>query len=93
MSLAKKLEGIGFEWNVHVPWEKRFEELKEFKKRFKHCNVPQQWEENRELGRWVMTQRTQYRLLEQGKPSQMTEERIKLLEGIGFQWTMRKKSE
>ena len=40
------------------------------------------------LGTWVSVQRTKYRLHQKGKPSLMTgtEERIRALNGIGFDW-------
>jgi len=87
----RKLEGIGFEWFLRperpVLWEHRFEELKHYKEIHKHCNVPEEWKENPQLGKWVGTQRGQYRLLMEGKSSSMTDERIRKLEGIGFQWS------
>ena len=38
------------------------------------------------LGRWVSTQRLQYRLYLQGQPSSMTRERIRMLEELSFVW-------
>ena len=38
------------------------------------------------LLRWVMNQRAQYQNLQDGKKSWMTQERIDLLEGLGFKW-------
>mmetsp|Transcript_16765 Transcript_16765/g.24849 ORF Transcript_16765/g.24849 Transcript_16765/m.24849 type:complete len:397 (-) Transcript_16765:1399-2589(-) len=42
------------------------------------------------LGSWVMTQRKYYRLLLEGKKSYLTQEKVDLLNGIGFVWTVRK---
>ena len=42
-----------------------------------------------ELGAWVKTQREQYSLLQKNDESNMTTERIKLLEAIGFTWSPR----
>ena len=38
------------------------------------------------LGSWVAVQRREYKLLMEGKPSRLTKERIRRLEGIGFEW-------
>ena len=82
------LESIGFEWVLRTvtEWEVRFEELKDYQSKHGHCNVPQKWNENPQLGRWVNNQRAQYRLYNEGKKSLITEERIALLESIGFVW-------
>ena len=42
--------------------------------------------ENPALARWVKRQRYQYRLKVDNKTSTMTDERVALLEGIGFIW-------
>ena len=48
--------------------------------------VPFDYQENPSLGRWVSKQRTQYRLMEQGKPSQLIKERVELLNKLNFEW-------
>ena len=69
-----------------VAWNKKYEELKQFKCREGHCNVPQRFSENQSLGKWVKVQRTQYKNMTEGKSSHITELRIQLLEDIGFSW-------
>jgi len=64
----------------------RFKELIEYKAKHGDCFVPDNYGPNKQLGTWVNTQRRQYRFLQQGKHSQMTEERINKLEEIGFKW-------
>jgi len=90
-----KLEEIGFLWDAsHLAashhdngtWNQRHKELMQYKQKHGNCNVPNQHQPNKQLGVWVMTQRTHYRLLKQRKKSQMTTERIAKLEKIGFQW-------
>jgi hypothetical protein len=44
-----------------------------------HCNVPRKYSENIKLAKWVDNQRSQYRLHEEGKKSQMTTFRIQEL--------------
>jgi hypothetical protein len=67
-------------------WEHRLSELADYRKAHRHCNVPQIYNENAKLGRWVKTQRTQYRLHLGGNRSQMTLPRIQKLERLGFEW-------
>ena len=77
-----KLESIGFEWSLrtrvpHVDWDHRFNELKQYKVDHGDCNVPKGWKGNKQLAELGDSrQRDQYRLLKEGKPSPMTEERI-----------------
>lgn len=52
------LNTIGFTWDVREDyWEKRFQELKEYKEKHGDCNVPTA---KSDLGRWVNAQRTNY---------------------------------
>jgi hypothetical protein len=98
---VKRLEEIGFEWTTKdprkVPWDQRYKDLKQFVKTFGHSDVPHEWEVNPQLGFWVANQRQQYRYLQLGKKSSLTEDRIKMLNDIGFVWKMqggrRKKSD
>merc|ERR1719469_608310 len=77
---SSKLDSIGFIWEVDpdVRWEILFEELRKFKERAGHCNVPGKYSDNPELGRWVSTQRRQR--------SQISKERASKLDSIGFAW-------
>jgi hypothetical protein len=82
-----ELDGIGFHWGGSRPtWNELFEQLCEFKMQFGHSVVPQHYAATPKLGRWVSTQRSNYRLLREGKPSAMTEEHIRALDGTGFDW-------
>ncbi|OEU07216.1 hypothetical protein FRACYDRAFT_155516, partial [Fragilariopsis cylindrus CCMP1102] len=69
-----------------LQWQSRYHELKEYNTLNKHTNVPFDYTRNPQLGRWVDTQRTQYKLWLREKKSHMTPERIKLLKKIGFRW-------
>ena len=50
--------------------------------------VPSGFASNPKLATWVDLQRTQYRYYNQGKISQLNEERIKKLEDVGFVWNV-----
>ena len=67
-------------------WYLKFGELKEFKRAFGHCQVPHSFQQNPTLARWAKRQRYQYKLLQEGKASTMTEERVAALEDLGFVW-------
>ncbi|GFH61945.1 hypothetical protein CTEN210_18421 [Chaetoceros tenuissimus] len=88
----EKLENIGFVWNtLKDTWNERYEQLKRFKAQYGHCNVPAIYEPNKSLGKWVNNQRCQYKLMLEGAKSHMTEEKLRKLEIIGFEWRLRKK--
>jgi len=72
-----------------VPWEVRFQELKEFVKKHGHSHVPVRCAENLALSKWCKRQRYQYKLKLEGKPSSVTDERQEKLNSIGFSWDVR----
>jgi hypothetical protein len=81
------LESVGFKWDSYgATWEDRLRDLTDYHKIHGHCNVPQNYSENVKLATWVKTQRTQYRLHLEGKPSHTTLPRIQALENLGFEW-------
>ena len=67
-------------------WNDRYSELIGYKEDHDDCNVPREYGPNKQLARWVHTQRYQYRLFQK---SRMTEERIAKLNEIGFEWHRR----
>lgn len=70
----------------HIDWEERILELQQYKIRKGDCNVPDKWRVNPSLSEWVNRQRLQYRLLKEGKISNLNEGRMRQLEDIGFQF-------
>ena len=86
-------------------WMARYEDLKAYKEREGHVKVPYQIEGHRKLkngeilkpvyhslGVWVKRQRFQYKMLQKGnftKAAEMNEEKIHLLEKLGFDWALR----
>jgi len=70
-------------------WDEMFEELKLFKTKHGHTNVPTKNADNPKLGNWIMTQRQQYKNFKAGnkqKNRAMCEKRINKLESIDFNW-------
>lgn len=87
----QRLESVGFRWakrKGQVSWNEKFEELKAYKKKHGNCHVPTKYKENTALGRWVSTQRAEYKKYCDGEKTNMTDEKIRRLEGIGFAWFM-----
>jgi hypothetical protein len=83
----ERLDEIGFVWDpLETLWEDMFATLAEFKKVHGHCDVPSRWPENLSLANWVGTQR-----IARNKGT-ITEDRIKRLDDLGFEWEVRKKS-
>jgi uncharacterized protein (DUF2384 family) len=79
---VKRLEALGFGWdNISQWWDESYTFLKIFKKKYGHCRVPESYTVNgTSLGRWVGTQRYQF------KKKQLSEDRIRRLNSIGFIW-------
>jgi hypothetical protein len=83
---AMTFEPTDDEGTRHSQWCDQFRQLCEYKVQYGHCRVPVRYSTNPKLGNWVSTQRTTHRLNQEGNPSCMTEERIRALNGIGFDW-------
>jgi hypothetical protein len=81
----KRLNKIGFTWKFDKEddWMERYNELVEFKQIHGHCNVPQTYQANIQLGKWVKRQRWFYKNKEY-----ITQHRIAKLNQIGFDWDL-----
>ena len=77
-----QLDKIGFTWKLWnlMGWHQRYEQLKEYKAVYGHCNVPRSYTENPQLVRWVLKQRRVK------KTGELKEDQEALLEQIGFEW-------
>lgn len=84
-SRIRLLNSIDFQWSLYNKWDDKFDELLKYKEQHGHANVPKNYGP---LGVWVGDQRTQYKLLKKNRYSRMTIERFKLLESIGFEWSI-----
>ena len=78
----KKLEEIGFDWYpLETQWEEAYSLLKEYKEEYGSTQVPKDFTyKSHNLGQWCQHHRGDKR---RGK---LSEERIKKLEEIGFDW-------
>ena len=67
-------------------WFRRYEELKRYKKSYGNTFVPSNFERNKRLANWVQFQRASYKKKKAFQKSYITDERIELLDEIGFIW-------
>jgi hypothetical protein len=83
----QELKRIGFEWGVAATaWEDRLSAFADYRKIHGHCNVPDSYTGDTNLGKWVANQRNNCRLLLEGKKSPMTTFRFQELKRLGFEW-------
>jgi hypothetical protein len=85
----QRLNEVGFFWGTRAPrrppWDEMFNALLEYREIHHNPNVPAKWHANRQLGAWVDSQRSRY------KNGKLSEDRIRRLNGIGFQWELAKR--
>jgi hypothetical protein len=67
-------------------WFEKFQELEGYKMEFGDCLVPSKCSGRESLATWVKRQRYQYKLREEGNKSNLTDERIRALDELGFVW-------
>ncbi|CAB9527020.1 helicase [Seminavis robusta] len=83
----RALDRIGFVWDVvKDQWKIQFDKMLAFKQENGHCCIPKAYKKDKALGAWVHRQRYHYKLYHEGKPTQLTPERIQLLKSVGFSW-------
>lgn len=96
------MNDLGFDWapmksggvgkHFHVKqrryhsaiWDKHYNDLKKFQKKHGHCYVSKK---NSKLANWIHLQRKNRVKRDQGVVNSMTDERIALLDKIGFDWS------
>jgi len=82
------LNDIGFVWDAHsASWQERYQALRAFAIANGHCNIPATVD--KALNVWCKHQRRQYKCMLRQQPNVMTEERIRALNEIGFNWNPR----
>lgn len=83
-----KEEGGGY---IPARWIKCYMELQAYHSVHGNCRVPlkrplARGRITKSLREFVAEQRWQHRLLRRGRTSELTEERMRLLENLGFEW-------
>ena len=85
------LEEMGFKWAKRKgqhSWDEKYQELLRYKERHGNADPPTKYAANPALGRWVSTQRSQYKQFREGLQTHMTQQRVDMLNRIGFKWNM-----
>lgn len=91
-----RLQAINFEWEVlasenDTSWNQRYVDLLKYKAVHGNCRVSKT-HENKELAQWVKQMRRYYALKMEagnGAPATFTDDRIRQLEEIGFEWRLK----
>jgi hypothetical protein len=89
------LNEIEFDWDpCQTNWNTKYVLLAKFQQQHGHDRVKYSStkEEDGGLGMWVKRQQYQYKLFQEGNPSELTHERIQLLNGVGMVWKRRSES-
>lgn len=91
-SKLEALESIGFVWakrKGEASWMFKYNELREYADHHGNCDVPTKYAPNPALGRWVSTQRSEYKAMQKaGRSRHMTQSKISMLTELGFKWEM-----
>ena len=87
------LEQLGFDWDPSgTRWMSKFKLLQEFKRKHGHAKVPYSKssdENDNGLVAWVKRCQYQYKLYQEGKPSNLNAEKIQMLDDMGMVWKRR----
>ena len=86
------LNEIGFEWageGREKFWNLRYQELVDFHAINGTTRVPEKYEAAPQLQTWVSLQRRQMKMRNLGRPTTLTDERVRLLQAVGLECKIR----
>jgi len=86
------LNEIGFEWageGREKFWNLRYQELVDFHTINGTTRVPEKYEAAPQLQTWVSLQRRQMKMRNLGRPTTLTDERVRLLQAVGLECKIR----
>lgn len=89
------LNEINFDWDpCQTNWNTKYQLLAKFQRQHGHTRVKytSAKAEDGGLGMWVKRQQYQYKLFQEGKTSELTHQRIQLLNDVGMVWKRRSES-
>jgi hypothetical protein len=81
----RALEQMDFVWakrKGEAAWGEKYAELRKYYDANGDCHVPTKLQDNRAFGRWISTQRSQY------KKNKLSQDKVSKLNRLGFIWTM-----
>jgi predicted metal-dependent RNase len=73
-----------------IKWNDMFNRLVQYKAEHGNCLVPQNYQADGRLGRWVHYQRVEFWMLKQRGSGKITQSRVDKLDSIGFEWDPQK---
>jgi hypothetical protein len=85
---SKRKRGEKISTKKILSFEAQLGSLMDFKSKHNHCNVPNKYE-NKKLAQFVTQMRREYKAHEENRfedCKDINSERIKILDGVGFQW-------
>ncbi|KAL7540991.1 hypothetical protein ACHAXR_010542 [Thalassiosira sp. AJA248-18] len=77
------------ESRVRLKWDDRLEQLKAFKTKHGHVDVPRSYVKDPSLGTFVCNQRQTYKRMNEGKGPSMDRSRVQQLNELGFKWVLK----
>ncbi|KAL7537840.1 hypothetical protein ACHAWF_005910 [Thalassiosira exigua] len=86
------LNGIGFQWGGEGRdkfWRDRYYELVAFHSKHGTTRIPDKYDAAPQLHTWVALQRRQLKLLSEGKPTRLNDDRIQMLKAVGLESKIR----
>ena len=87
-----ELDSIGFKWRGYKTFDEYMKDLRQFKAKHGHCDVPYRYQEDMSLGSWVgrIRRKKLGKTANNGGPDhKLTNERIVELDKMGFNWRLR----
>lgn len=73
-----------------MKWNEMFNRLVQYKAHHRNCLVPQNYQADVKLGRWIHYQRVEFWMSKQQGTGKITQARIDKLNNIGFEWDPQK---
>ena len=81
------------ESRVRLKWEDRLAQLRDFKSKHGHVDVPRSYVKDPSLATFVCNQRQSYKRMIEAKGPSLNNQRMQQLEALGFKWVLRHKDQ
>mmetsp|Transcript_58128 Transcript_58128/g.173484 ORF Transcript_58128/g.173484 Transcript_58128/m.173484 type:complete len:785 (-) Transcript_58128:195-2549(-) len=78
------LDDVGFPWRQRPDWRSSYDRLVRYKAEYGTSVVSEGYDKS--LAKWTRNQRTEYRLMLQGRKNKLKTDHVRLLDEIGFDW-------
>jgi hypothetical protein len=78
---------------IRLKWEERVDQLRAFRAKHGHIDVPRTYTKDPTLGTFVCNQRQTYKRMNEGKGPSMDRLRVHQLNELGFKWVLKHKDQ